>query len=233
MIGKKICKFDTLESTNNYIKQNINILKHGDVVLARVQTKGRGRFGNTWDSVDGNLYFSVLLKQVLSREDVFIYTIKSSVALVRTLNHYNIESKIKYPNDILVNDKKISGILIESSGYENIDYIVLGIGLNVNQRLFYGLQEKATSMGLQTNNVYDIDDILNQFTIQYNGLNSKESVYEEYIKYSMLLNTTVSYGDEQYLVKSIDYQGNIKLINNKMAKTVSYNNISFANNYKK
>ncbi|MDT8336407.1 MAG: biotin--[acetyl-CoA-carboxylase] ligase, partial [Candidatus Izemoplasmatales bacterium] len=137
MIGNKIISFDIIDSTNDYIKKHLESLSHGAIVTASQQSKGRGRLNNTWQSPLGNLYFSFILKQNTKQEDLFSLQIKVSLALIKLLEVYNVTSKIKYPNDVLVNNKKIAGILIETSGYTNIESIIIGIGLNLNQIDFY------------------------------------------------------------------------------------------------
>ena len=76
MIGKTILKFDQLNSTNDYIKKNIVDLDDGTIVVAKQQTKGKGRHGNVWYSPEGNLYFSILVKKNVSRENLFLWTMR-------------------------------------------------------------------------------------------------------------------------------------------------------------
>ena len=120
MIGKSIKIFDELDSTNNFVKINISNLNHGTVIVAKKQIEGRGRRDNTWVSKEGNLYFSIVLKEGIKRDSIFKYIAISSLAIVKTLSDYDINALIKFPNDCLVDGKKISGVLIErtwSSGF--------------------------------------------------------------------------------------------------------------------
>ena len=86
MIGKKIIKFESLDSTSDYLNQLHNELDDGTVCLAFKQTKGRGRRENIWVSPKGNLYFSFIKKQVFNREDIFHETIRVSIAIVELLD---------------------------------------------------------------------------------------------------------------------------------------------------
>ena len=160
IIGKSILKFDILDSTNNYLKERTNDLTDGTICYALEQSKGRGRRENSWISPKGNLYFSFLKKHQISRDEVFFETIKTSVAICKLLENYQINATIKYPNDILVNNKKIAGILIETAGIKLIDSLVIGVGLNVNQLDFKNLNKKAISINMLKNQDFLVEDIL-------------------------------------------------------------------------
>lgn len=106
------------------------------VVRTAFQTVGKGQAGNSWESQRGkNLLFSILLfPHHIAIHEQFIISQTVSVAIVRILKQYGIESSVKWPNDIYVGDKKLGGILIENSLRGNlIDYSIIGIGLNINQ----------------------------------------------------------------------------------------------------
>jgi len=100
MIGNKVCFFQTLESTNTFMKEHISDFKHGDMVCAKIQTAGRGRRSRSWVSTEGNLHTSFVLEQVDRTYTNFEVVMKSSVAIVKLLTTLGIPAKIKYPNDI-------------------------------------------------------------------------------------------------------------------------------------
>ena len=102
MIGKNVIKLESVDSTNNYLKLNSNSLEEGTIVVSKIQTSGRGRSDHEWMSEEGNLYFSFILKGWISRSKVFELLARVSVAVIRVLKDFNIESQIKYPNDILI-----------------------------------------------------------------------------------------------------------------------------------
>ncbi len=130
-------EFSELDSTNSYLKKKHNLLPNFTIVKADYQTFGYGQFGRQWESNKGeNLLFSILLKgnlpfEVKDTSPVFV------ASIITTLEDYGIKANFIYPNDIFVDEKKIAGILIETkySGL-NLDYIIIGIGLNVNQENF-------------------------------------------------------------------------------------------------
>ena len=143
----QLIKLNTTNSTNNYLKKLLvdTALEDFCVVIAKHQIKGKGQMGAEWVSEKGkNLTFSILKKKpsiVFSRQ--FLLSILVSLSIIKTLEHYNIPKlAIKWPNDILSDHCKISGILIENIIKSNtIDFSVIGIGINVNQELFLGLSK--------------------------------------------------------------------------------------------
>lgn len=139
--------FGSISSTNDYLKEH-NYLPSGTVVTADYQTNGRGTKQNTWESARfQNILMATILKPDILVSDIAKLVKVSSVAITETLSNFGIEAKIKWPNDIMVNDKKIAGILLESSVTKNkVDYVILGVGLNVNQVYFRHLTETATSI---------------------------------------------------------------------------------------
>ncbi len=226
MIGKKIIKFDTLDSTNTYIKQHISDLESGDVVVAGEQTHGRGRRGNVWASESGNLYLSFLLKDNMSRDEQFNVLIKSSLSVFRLLRNHGIESNIKYPNDILVDQKKISGILIETSGYDKLDWIVVGIGINVNQKDYKEFDIPATSMAKETERKYNLDGLLSEFISIYNNIQSDKMALLEYSKNLTFIKKTISIDGNSYEIFKLDEFGNLIVKNEKGAKTLPFKDIN-------
>ena len=141
----QLIKLNATDSTNNYLKKLMleTVLDDFSVVVTNHQTKGRGQMGSEWSSEkDKNLTFSVLKsKTSLLLHQQFMLSILVSLSIVKTLEGYNIPKlAIKWPNDILSDHHKIAGILIENSiKNQQIEFSVIGIGLNVNQEIFEGL----------------------------------------------------------------------------------------------
>lgn len=156
-----IILFDEIDSTNNYVKQNVQQLANHSVVRTHFQTNGRGQFERKWQSNKGdNLLFTILFKEQQTPITEVINPVIVG-ALISTLKEYKIEATYKSPNDIYVNNKKIAGILIETKYDQNrLQYMVVGIGLNINQQQFEGLN--ATSMANELNQTCKTDDVLNQ-----------------------------------------------------------------------
>jgi len=133
-IGHEIIHFDSIDSTNNYAK---NIAIHnaeGTVVTAEQQISGKGRLGRSWVSPPKKgIYFSIILKPNLEPSKAAKLTLIGAAAVHLALKDMNMDSKIKWPNDIIIDGKKVCGILTEMSCELNaINYIVIGIGINAN-----------------------------------------------------------------------------------------------------
>jgi len=177
IIGKKILFFEEVDSTNNKAKQIALEENEGTVVISEMQTSGRGRRGREWYSPKGGIYVSFILKPNVSPEKASQLTLVSSLALVETLNsmNCNLNATIKWPNDVLILGKKISGILTElSADMENINYIVVGVGINLNTEKEI-LPENGTSLKIEMKEEASIKLFLKSFLEHY------DSTYQEYL----------------------------------------------------
>lgn len=177
ILGNEIKYLETIDSTNNELWKHINKcnLKEGYTIIANNQTSGRGRRGNKWISNKGeSLTFSILLKPKLKLKTFGLVSILSSISIVEAIKYiYNINAKIKWPNDILAKNKKIGGILVESKIINDETNIVIGIGINVNQKLMSNeLMNKAISIRMINQKINNIEllfkSILNQLEEFYN-----------------------------------------------------------------
>jgi BirA family biotin operon repressor/biotin-[acetyl-CoA-carboxylase] ligase len=171
MLGRKIIKIESVDSTNNYVANLMNggKIEHGTVILAEEQTNGKGQRGAEWHSNSGeNMIFSMYLDTAnLSVKDQFVLTQFVSISVSNLLHKIGINSKIKWPNDIYVGNKKIAGILIENQICGSfLSGSVIGIGLNVNQIDFERLN--ATSVKLETKSFRSIQEILLQLIHELN-----------------------------------------------------------------
>ncbi len=129
-IGQPLLQFDELDSTNSYCKRCAVRLPHGAVVMARSQTSGRGRSGRAWTSPDAGLMFSVLLKEELP-SPVQTLPLRCALGVREALAAY-VDCGIKWPNDLIVDGKKLVGILCESGVCGAEAYAVCGIGINLD-----------------------------------------------------------------------------------------------------
>ena len=131
----RIKRFKELSSTSSYLlKLPLKKTKEGLVIVADYQTQGRGKPGRQWISSKGkNLLFSILIKPPVSPAKAPIFTQIACRVVAAVLKDHGIDSHFKRPNDILVDGKKICGILVETgtSGVK-LDYVIIGVGLNVN-----------------------------------------------------------------------------------------------------
>lgn len=140
-VGRNFIYSDEVESTNSVLLNNKEFSQNGTVLLAEFQSKGRGRKDRVWISNAGqNLTFSILLKSDLKDYKLNLINLGASIAVAQGIeNLFQLDAELKWPNDILVNKKKIAGILIESSSKgSKLNKVVVGIGINVNQPNFPG-----------------------------------------------------------------------------------------------
>lgn len=176
-IGQNHIHLDEVDSTNSYaisLLKNVN-LTEGTLINAKHQTKGRGQRGNLWNAVAGqNATFSLIVRPTFLNENQLFYLSKCAAlalydVLAYFLNTGHFDIKIKWPNDILVNGKKIAGVLIENvlSGRQ-LSWSVAGIGLNINQTSFSdGLN--ATSIKSCTGQDHDIMLAIRYFCTAFEG----------------------------------------------------------------
>lgn len=149
----KIIFFKKIESTNKFLKEN-NFLS-GTIILAEEQISGYGKFGAKWFSPQGGLWFSFVINKKIKRPIKYLKVV--AVAIVKTLKKYKINSVIKIPNDILINRKKVCGVLLENDFY--IGKLVIGIGLNVNNKVPQKTNIPAISLKQVLNKKIDLNEI--------------------------------------------------------------------------
>lgn len=149
--------YERLPSTNTFLKECLELepeLPGGTVAAAREQTQGRGRRGRPWESGTGeNLTFSVLLRGSFDPRSLPAAAMAAAVAVAELLQAENVPATLKWPNDVLVDGKKICGILSERVP----GGVIIGIGLNVNMQTADHIDQPATSMRMVTGERCDID----------------------------------------------------------------------------
>jgi BirA family transcriptional regulator, biotin operon repressor / biotin---[acetyl-CoA-carboxylase] ligase len=164
-LGSSVLRFDTVSSTNDLAREMAAAgAREGTAILALEQTAGRGRQGRSWSSPTGEgLYLSLVLRPKVRPADSPIITLAAAVAVAETLSiDFNLPVDIKWPNDVLARGRKICGILVESAieGTE-LQYAVMGIGVNMSQREFgEELKQSATSLLIETGQTIAADDLL-------------------------------------------------------------------------
>lgn len=135
-IGKTIHFFETVDSTNTKAYElALRGAREGEVVLAESQKKGRGRLGREWFSPSfSNLYLSVILRPKIPPHQASLITLMAAVATADALRKFSgLDPRIKWPNDVLLNDRKVAGLLNEiHSEADRIHFVILGIGINLN-----------------------------------------------------------------------------------------------------
>lgn len=216
-IGHEIIYFDSIGSTNSYAKKEANKLKDGTVILSEEQTTGRGRRGREWSSPKGTgIWMSLVLKPNIPPTEGVRMTQIAAAAVCKSIRQMtSLDALIKWPNDIVVNGKKICGILTEMAGELNeIRYIVVGIGINVNTSSFSDeLKNVATSLLIESNSKIDrkklVVNILENFETLYNAY-INGSGFDEALnivkKYSAILGKEIKIvqGNRETIAKAID-----------------------------
>lgn len=157
--------FETLSSTNDKAKELALFEDEGTVIITEEQTKGKGRFGRSWRSSKGkDILFSIILKPDFNPIQMQRIVLLAAAAVNMALKDIGIDSLIKWPNDIIINGKKVCGILMEMSiSGDSVSYGVLGIGINVNQEyndIADELKEISTSLKLTMNRYIDKDKLM-------------------------------------------------------------------------
>lgn len=170
MINYTLLEFDILNSTSNFLRENHPYFPHMTIIRVNHQTEGRGQFDRKWESEPNqNLLFSILLKDVNVSKS---YEIKSWIktSLMNFIFKEGIDVTFKEPNDLYVKDKKLCGILIETQTSSSIfDYVIIGIGLNVNQDAFDA--QNATSLKMETRRTLNLQNtfrkLLEELMVEY------------------------------------------------------------------
>ncbi len=141
IIGRNFVYCEEIDSTNSYLMNSKESLQHGTVILSEFQKNGRGRRNRSWVSNKGqNLTFSILLSKAVKFKNINVINLAASLSVAQAIeNLYQLKVNLKWPNDVLIGNKKISGILLDSSSKSNkIEFVALGFGINVNQPNFSG-----------------------------------------------------------------------------------------------
>jgi len=161
--GGRLWVFPELNSTNSWALAHLEELQPGDIIQAIRQTEGRGRMGRTWMAPAGRcLTFSILLDPTQFPIAPPLLGQVAALGIVQGLAAWDVPAQVKWPNDVLVSDRKIAGLLLESGSRP--DRLVLGIGLNVNLSAVdlpaAQLRRPATSLQLETGRTFNLETVL-------------------------------------------------------------------------
>jgi BirA family transcriptional regulator, biotin operon repressor / biotin---[acetyl-CoA-carboxylase] ligase len=226
IIGSNLYFFKDLPSTNSHAASFLKekTVAEGSVIYTNFQTAGKGYAGNRWEAEDGkNLLISIILyPSFLRTTDQFYLSMTISLGICDFIDRYISGCRVKWPNDIYINNDKIAGILIESAILaDTIEYSVAGIGLNINQEKFLSNAPNPVSLYQLTGRTYDLPKCLDQLTgdldKRYKDLISGNlsKIKEEYISKLYRLNKIAQFRDrsESFTGKiiSIGEYGSIKI----------------------
>ena len=181
--GLKLKHYQSTESTMDTIKELIDYQNDCYFVISDCQMKGKGRRGNIWQSPKGNVYISFNLNMQKDMSNYFIYNIATSISISKMLDNIcNVKSKIKWPNDIKINGKKISGIMTEVLKLDDKNHIIIGFGINVESSP--KINEYPTTYTKEINPKSDIKNIISLFIKYFFNYYSKIQDYD----YELILN---------------------------------------------
>ncbi len=221
-MGHNIKYFDEINSTNVYAKQLIKEVKppEGTLIWSDKQLQGKGRLGRTWASAANvGIWMSLILYPKLEPEKISPLTLVAGLAMCQSLREISgLNIKLKWPNDLVVNGKKICGILSEMIMLAEQEVaVVTGIGVNVNTKEFDTELAYATSLLLETGKQFNREVIISKFLSQF------ECLYEVYNKEGTFLSLRHEYenlcvnmdadvcihiGDEKFLAKAVSLSDN-------------------------
>lgn len=221
--------FDSIDSTNKYLKSKINEKNYGTIVISNEQTNGYGKNDRQFISnKDTGIYISILINPNCLIEESLKITILTSVAVLSAIKSvYNLDVKLKWVNDIILNDLKVGGILCESQINLNnniIDNMIVGIGINVKNFEFPpSLKNIATSIENNTNIKISrnelISEIINFFDLYFIDNKNYLDLYKEN-SYVLGKDITVIQNDRQFFAKAIDIEDNGALIVQEQEKII-------------
>jgi BirA family biotin operon repressor/biotin-[acetyl-CoA-carboxylase] ligase len=239
----KIIPFQSIDSTNSYLKENFKSLAEGDVCFSLHQTGGKGRRGRVWQDEGKDLLFSILFLEGLNEKLALALPLLSGAAVAQTLVGLGFDPKIKWPNDVLLNDKKCCGILVEGVSETSIDAIISGIGINLNEDSFpEDIAYKATSLHIQSGLTYDPKEVLSLFLKEFDEL------YEDYKRggkryLALIRERFYLLGKDVYLnyhnenlsgtVEGIDDEGSLLLNDGKKVHHLISGEVSLEKTYKR
>ena len=204
LIGQNVVYFETIDSTNTVAKQND--YKDGTVIIAESQTAGKGRLGRVWESeYNTGIYMSIVLMPNIPPERIPMLTLVAGISVCNVLTKMcGIDFKIKWPNDIVADGKKVCGILTEGVISKNQNKAVVGIGINVGNKSFGNeLSDKASSIYMLTNKSFERESIINtlleEFEKAYNNYLEGKPFIKDYEKLCININRQVTFvkDDEQ------------------------------------
>ena len=195
-IGKELYLFKEVMSTNTVAKfLSINGAEHGCVIISEKQSDAKGRMGKSWESPLGGIWLSIILTPKVDHSKIPLMTIATGVAVVKTLKRIGIENpEIKWPNDVMINGKKVSGILTEAiTKFNIIENVIIGVGIDTNfdvDVLPEDLQEGTTTLDIELGHKVNENEIIRIFLEEAETIGKLfnkggfEAILKEWRKYS-------------------------------------------------
>lgn len=237
-LGRRIYYFPEIDSTNNLAKKLVEQdVEEGTIVIAETQTSGKGRLGRRWESPKGGIWLSIILKPKLRLKETVKISLLAAVAVAKTIREeFKLKAEVKWPNDVLIDWRKVCGILVEASSEgEKAKYVIVGIGVNANIELSdlpAELEETAVSLkeilGEEIDRESFICSLLENFEFYYEAFREGRVsfIIDEWKKLSCILGCWVkimNHEEFEGLAEDIDENGwlIIRLKNGTLRKVVS------------
>tara|TARA_A100001234_G_scaffold214274_1_gene217744 strand:- start:486 stop:1487 length:1002 start_codon:yes stop_codon:yes gene_type:complete len=239
-VGKRVYYFEEIDSTQNFAEQiALDEKENGTIVIAEKQTAGKGRLDRKWTSPKGGIWFSLIIHPKFDVSTSTLVPIAGAVALAMAIKiTLDIDVSVKWPNDITLNGKKVAGMLVDASFQaNNIDYLILGIGINFDidaKKIEKRLSKSANFYGV--NSLRKKDDstppkiLLREFLVQFEktliqlNKGEKAKIVKEWTKKADKIGKKVSIntsdGKISGVAQGIDNDGALKLKTSKGIKKI-------------
>ena len=206
----KIFGFETLPSTNTYCVENFDNYENQDIIMAEVQTAGKGRKGRKWSSETGGLYFTIILKpSEIIAEQASSLTQIMAISVCKAVRNLGVKAYLKWPNDVLFKGKKFCGILSEAVIKDNVlKGLVIGVGINIEQKKIVSEKPFTTlaEMGLKVSKSGLIESIISNFEIV-----QKQNFVQEFKKLCPAVNKEIIVDGKKGIFEDIDNAGRMVL----------------------
>jgi BirA family biotin operon repressor/biotin-[acetyl-CoA-carboxylase] ligase len=195
--GQRVVYHDEVDSTNEIAKELARKgEKEGALVIASEQSKGKGRLDRVWESPKGGVFMSLILNPDIHPKAASKLTLLSGLAVIRAIKSlYDLDAKLKWPNDIILNDKKLGGVLSEMEGEaERVNFVVVGIGIDANCEVSVDMPTTSLKeeIGREVDIIQLVRETLKQFEVLYNEFIVGSSEFlEDYKKNSHTLGRDV------------------------------------------
>lgn len=181
---KKLLVFDMLDSTNSTAKDFARAdAEEGTIIIARTQCKGRGRFDRMWQSPEGGVYLSIILRPQIPVQSVSLLSFVAALSVAKTIEAHGVYATIKWPNDVRVKKKKIAGILLESEiKGDHVNYVIVGIGINLNidiEELPSDIRSRSTSLSFELGAPLEYQNFLQTLLVQFDNVYTRLNQHQD------------------------------------------------------
>ena len=205
LFGIQLIHLDSVPSTNDYAKDLAKRNEaEGTIVFADEQIKGRGRKQRPWASPREGLWFSIILRPNIPPTEAMKVTMCAACAIAESIRkHTTLQASIKWPNDVLINNKKVCGILTElSAEIDTINYVIIGIGININNMIPSDLDKIATSLKQELDQDIQVlplfVSIIESFERFYHSLDEDDTIIRKsWVSYSSTIGSDIKVQTEK------------------------------------